>query len=144
MGSTPRSSKEMRGDNPLEKEICSSPVGLRCRSSLFRKGFVVKVREGEGLGFGSHVKWRESIIFTPRESDPSNFPSSVGRVPVDSSLLEGQDDRCRWQRDNPRRTPDQEQRGPVTVTSISPLSIACNGIFPLGKNTTWRGRDEDQ
>ncbi|GBM54863.1 hypothetical protein AVEN_3848-1 [Araneus ventricosus] len=77
-------------------------------------------REGEGrhaLGFGTLVKWRESIIFTPRESDPLNFPSSFGRVPVDSSLLEGQDDRCRWQRD--KRTPDQEQRGPVTVTSIS-------------------------
>ncbi|GBN12753.1 hypothetical protein AVEN_98570-1, partial [Araneus ventricosus] len=46
----------------------------------------------------------------PRESDPSNFPPSVGRVPVDSSLLEGQDVRCRWQRD--KRTPVQEQRGP--------------------------------
>ncbi|GBL72593.1 hypothetical protein AVEN_127858-1 [Araneus ventricosus] len=80
--------------------------------------------------------------FDAWEFDPLNFSSSFGRVPVDSSLLEGQDDRCRWQRD--KRTPDQEQWGPVTVTSISPLSIACNGIFPLGKNTAWRGRDEDQ
>ncbi|GBL76249.1 hypothetical protein AVEN_166042-1, partial [Araneus ventricosus] len=123
-------------------------------------------REGEGrhaLGFGTHVKWRESIIFTPRESDPLNFPSSFGRVPVDSSLLEGQDDpgpekysgqsislvlvpeddRCRWQRD--KRTPGQEQRGPVTVTSITVrYAIPCSGIFQLGKNTAWRGRDEDQ
>ncbi|GBM69673.1 hypothetical protein AVEN_124454-1 [Araneus ventricosus] len=102
-------------------------------------------REGEGthaLGFGTLVKWREPILFTPRDSDPLNFPSSFGRAPVNSSLLEGQDDRCRWQRD--KRTPDQEQRGPVTVTSIRPLSIACNGIFPPGKNTTWRGRDENQ
>ncbi|GBM73488.1 hypothetical protein AVEN_6810-1 [Araneus ventricosus] len=43
-----------------------------------------------------------------------------------------------------KRAPDQEQRGPVTVTAICPLSIACNGIVPLGKNTAWRGRDEDQ
>ncbi|GBN16572.1 hypothetical protein AVEN_256052-1 [Araneus ventricosus] len=103
-------------------------------------------REGEGkytLGFGTHVKWRESIIFTPQESDPLNFSSSFGRVPVDSSLLEGQDDRRRWQRD--KRTPGQEQWGPVTVTSISVrYAIACNGIFPLGKNTAWMGRDEDQ
>ncbi|GBN12074.1 hypothetical protein AVEN_184126-1 [Araneus ventricosus] len=63
-------------------------------------------REGKGrytIGFGTHVKWRESIIFTPRKSDPLNFPSSFGRVPVDSSLLEGQDVRCRWRRD--KRTP---------------------------------------
>ncbi|GBO21465.1 hypothetical protein AVEN_150550-1 [Araneus ventricosus] len=67
-------------------------------------------REGEGrhaLGFRTFVKWRESIIFTPRESDPLNFPSSFGRVPVNSSLLEGQDDRCRWQRD--KRTTGEER-----------------------------------
>ncbi|GBM64924.1 hypothetical protein AVEN_66119-1 [Araneus ventricosus] len=72
-------------------------------------------------------------------SDPLNFSFSFGRVPVDSSLLEEQDVRFKLQRD--KRTPGQEQRGLVTVTSITVrYAIACKGVFPLGKTRNILGR----
>ncbi|GBM73486.1 hypothetical protein AVEN_6808-1 [Araneus ventricosus] len=67
----------------------------------------------------------------PRESDPSNFPPSVGCVPVDSSFLEGQDDRCRWQRD--KRAPDQEQRGPRSTRSFSTVQSPDDAVVTIAK-----------